>query len=143
MKTLLLSLILLPAFLFFGCKKYEEGPGFSLRSKKERVSNDWKASAFTENGVDKLAEFNAEYQNGKFTIAKTGNFIFTFKQFGITDTELSGKWYFNDDKTKLLFNQTLPITDNWSWDILKLKERELWIKDTDSADVNILQLIPF
>ena len=142
MKPTFLFIPVLLLFALSSCKKYEEGPAFSLRGKKERVSNDWKVAAYTENGVDKLAEFNNEFQNGKFTIAQTEGFIFTFKQFGVTDTELSGKWYFNDDKTKLLFNQTLPITDNWAWDIKKLREREMWITDTDSAMVIELHLIP-
>jgi len=37
-----------------GCKKYEEGPSFSLRSSKQRLSGEWDVTSFTVNNENVL-----------------------------------------------------------------------------------------
>lgn len=40
--------LLLPALLLFSCGKYEEGPNFSLRTKKSRLVGEWKLVSFND-----------------------------------------------------------------------------------------------
>lgn len=134
-----LSLLLV---LMGACKKYDEGPGISLRSKKARVSNTWKIQNYLENGVDKTTDYTAVYQNARFSIMKTEKFIFTYTFNGSFDVEQSGNWHFNSNKTKLLFTQLSPTTDSWAVDILRLKETELWLTESDSGMVKEYRLIP-
>ncbi len=147
MKTNIVCSLSVIAGLFLcisACKKYEEGPGFSLRTKKERVSNAWKVSFYSENGVDKTTFFNAFYSGGKFHIANTGGFIFTYKENGVIDRDLGGDWYFNNDKTGIIFMQSTPTSETWTWEILKLREREMWVREVDSAGMEMdLHFIPF
>lgn len=51
MKSFKISLILLAvtAIVFSGCK-YEEGPGISLRAKRDRFANEWKVTAYEIDG---------------------------------------------------------------------------------------------
>lgn len=47
--SVLFALLLI---MIYGCKKYEEGPLISLRSKKERLANTWILDKATLNGVE-------------------------------------------------------------------------------------------
>ncbi len=51
MKRVIAILFLLP-ILVSSCKKYPEGPAFSLRSKKNRVVGDWNVTWYGINGSD-------------------------------------------------------------------------------------------
>ena len=57
MKKLLIILIVITA-ITEGCKKYEEGPCFSLRSAKKRLYGTYTLTQYTVNGVDSLSLFN-------------------------------------------------------------------------------------
>ena len=81
----------------FGCKKYEDGPGLSLRTKKERATAEWEIKSYTYNGVDALY---SKYDNdlscsGSGTIYytteyKTTRWIWNFKENGdITEEYMS------------------------------------------------------
>lgn len=49
--------------LAFACGKYEEGPKFSLESKKSRLVGEWKVTSITKNGVDQsLPGTTVEYR---------------------------------------------------------------------------------
>ena len=73
----------------FGCKKYEDGPGLSLRTKKARATAEWIVKTFTSNGVDVL---NSKYDSditcsggGKVYYTdeyKTTRWIWNFKENG-------------------------------------------------------------
>jgi hypothetical protein len=46
--------------LTLGSCKYEERPNISLRTKRDRVANEWVFDAYTYNGVDALNEINGD-----------------------------------------------------------------------------------
>lgn len=52
-------LMMLFIFSLIGCKKYPEGPKFSLRTMKSRLSGDWKVTRFEVNGIDSLANLTS------------------------------------------------------------------------------------
>ncbi len=48
------ALALILAISFSSCKKYEDGLGFSLRSKKGRLCGDWKIKSINLDGKDQF-----------------------------------------------------------------------------------------
>ena len=96
MKKLLLALVGV-AFMLGSCGKYEEGPGFSLRSKKGRVEGEWKIEKEIYNGQDQTLTPDDKDDVWKFE--KDGTFEY---QDPGNSTE-KGKWSFNDKKENIIF----------------------------------------
>lgn len=118
----LLVLSLLAIFMLVGfssCKKYEDGPMISFRSKTSRLVGDWKITKVTESGIDVSDKYDT--------------YAFTFKDDNtythMKTKEETGKWSFNDDKTKieLTINGTGTID---SYTIIRLKNDELTLEQT-------------
>lgn len=86
-RFLLLTLILF-AVLSSACRKYEEGPSFSLRSKIERVSNDWNFQSLARNNIDESMDF--EKFNMNFT--KAGRLTWTVKFPDADEVTVEGDW---------------------------------------------------
>jgi len=57
MKKIILLLIAIAA-ITAGCKKYPDGPMFSLRSANHRILGTYKAIQYTVNGADSLSMLN-------------------------------------------------------------------------------------
>jgi hypothetical protein len=57
-KIIVLALCIITLGTLNSCKKYEDGPAFSLRSKKSRVAAEWNVKKYTYGGVDVLTEKN-------------------------------------------------------------------------------------
>ena len=76
----------------FGCKKYEDGPGLSLRTKKARATAEWIVKTFTSNGVDVL---NSK-SDSDITCSGGGNVYYTD---GYTTTRLIWNFKENGDIT--------------------------------------------
>lgn len=55
MKLFKLTTIALAGALTFAACKYEEGPRISLRTKRDRVSNEWRIIGYTKGGNDSLS----------------------------------------------------------------------------------------
>ena len=142
-KAFIYSLLITISFTYFiGCKKYPDGPGISLLSRKELLSNTWHLSAYYENGVDKTTDFNNVFQNAVITIAKDGSYSLKYKAFGLTDYSEIGTWRFTSDDTYFETNPTNGSGTVGSHHILRLKESELWYMDTDSYGTKEYHLIP-
>jgi hypothetical protein len=107
------------------CKKYDEGPAISLRSKKARVVNKWKAEKVTENGKD----VTSDYQGYTWEFKDDNKLYFNISG-GLA---ITGKWEFNNDKSKIIV--TYDITNEKSeLEILRLKEKSMWLKGNDKDD---------
>ena len=124
------------------CKKYEDGPVFSIRSKKERMSNTWKIEYYSENGIDKTDYFNSTFVNALFAINKDKSYLLSYKFNNVVDYLETGTWAFNSNKTFVLFYKTAPTTDTTDMKINRLKEDELWLLDGDSIQKEY-HLVPF
>jgi len=132
----ILKLTLILAFglslAFTGCKKYEEGPMFSLASKKARVVNIWKVEKVIENGqvVTSLMLLTSSWE-----FKEDNTFVITNGTF--TDT---GTWDFDSKKENLLFTITGSSTVE-EVEILKLKSDEFWFKIADGTDTEEYHLV--
>ncbi|MDP1803114.1 MAG: DUF5004 domain-containing protein [Bacteroidota bacterium] len=141
----ILALVLSVTF----CKKYPEGPSFSLRSKSERLSNLWKIQQLIYNGADSTA-FAKKYlfNNYRLDINKNGNYNIDYNLVigsVLIPFSESGNWVFSSDKKAVIFtkesgNTTAAMGSNATWEILRLKEKEFWAKYTQNDDVTEVHL---
>ncbi|MCX7861815.1 MAG: hypothetical protein N2449_02335 [Bacteroidales bacterium] len=125
--------------LLLSCKKYEEGPFISFRSKEERLANTWKVAKYFENGVDKTNDFNNVFNGYAMTINKDNSYSLSYKLFSLMPYSESGTWFFNTDKTSVTFKKN---NSSSTWKILKLYEEELWGEFVDSNKIIQIHLIP-
>lgn len=120
-------LIILSILAFTGCRKYEEGPGLSLRSKKERVSNVWKIEKYFMNDEDRTAQIDSMYLT--YTLRKDGSYQELMSHMHMYYIE-DGKWSFIEDKSAIEIYRT---NDTMTWHIKKLEEDALWVVYTPLA----------
>ena len=129
--TALLTLVFLGSIALSSCSKYEDGPAFSLRSKKERVANTWRVESATNNGSDVTSAFD-QYQlqmlsDGDATLAALytlGELTFEF--------ETNGTWTLESTGEVLRLDFENNAADE-SYEILRLKEEELWLREKDGT----------
>jgi hypothetical protein len=129
--SLFFSLFLSSLFLT-SCNKYEEGPKFSLRTKTERVHNNWKISYAKEDGAD----VTSSYHRYELDLEKDGDAaLSTNYDFAGVNYQYvtNGKWSFISDKEKLSFDFDNNDADG-IYTILKLKEDEMWLSE-DGKDI--------
>ena len=112
-----------------GCRKYNEGPGLSLRSKTARVSNEWKVESAYD--YKDSVTVTQDYMGETWEFTKDGEFM----ERDNGTIEKNGTWNFTPEKDSL---QVKVITDIDSYYILRLKENEIWLRDKDEE----LHLVP-
>lgn len=115
--------------VFSGCKKYEDGPSLSLRTKKARLTNVWIIHSVTENGTDRTSDYRTFYSGYTATINKDNTYSLAYRIMNATDYSETGTWVFSGDKEHVYFTKS-NSTNQSDWTILRLKERELWAKYT-------------
>jgi hypothetical protein len=127
MKRILAVVVLLAIGLGMNsCKKYDEGPMISLRSKNARMANEWVIDKVMTNGVDVSSNFSDDFL---WNIKDDGTYILTSN-----GVDQDGTWTFDDDKVKITFEEgstgTLEV-----FDILMLKNKELTLEQTVLTEV--------
>ena len=128
------SIILIISASLTGCKKYEEGPALSLRSKTARVVNTWKVESYTINGVDITSSLTSI--NYTETYDKDGNY-----SYNSSAGTSSGKWEFQSDKEQILRSGVSGQgSSTETLFILRLKEREFWYYYLDGNDKHEIHL---
>ncbi len=133
MKKLLCLLLICSAVS--SCKKYEEGPALSLRTKKARMANNWKVDKFLVNGVDKTSDYRLLvireslefFRSGQFQYSEVSNWSWAVPYY-------TGKWELEDKKEHLSLTSDDASVDYREFKILKLKNDELWLQRTAKAD---------
>lgn len=122
------------AVLFLAsCGKYEDGPGFSLRSKTSRLAGTWTVTEVFQGSTD----ITGEITNGgtiEVTFEKDGAYSYTydFVVFGIpTNGTVTGTWAFSDDKTAIEVSNGGSQVE--SSKILRLTNSELWLEESDGS----------
>lgn len=108
--------------LFFSCKKYEEGPSFSLRSKKSRLVAIWQIKEVQIPEIN----FNATtfFSNLKIVFSHPNSVRWEGQ-----GTTFSGEWKLSDEKTAVEITWNYGMTKySESWYIYRLKEKELTLQ---------------
>lgn len=122
-QKLVLALTIVTALNFVSCGKYEDGPNFSLRTKKARLSGEWEVIRIGN------INFPSEGYSLEMDFSKDGDLEFTYSDFTYSYTE-RGEWEFSGDKEEL----ELTIDNvTQKFEILRLTNKELWMESTDSG----------
>lgn len=118
----------LTILLFTSCKKYEEGPALSLRSKKSRLANTWQRERKLVNGSE--VALNTTDQSYRLTLKKNGD-AKELNEDVFLQEEGMGKWSLESDKEQLKifvkFSEDVHRTTVYT--IVRLKEKELWLSE--------------
>ncbi len=113
------------------CGKYEEGPGFSLMSKKARVTNTWKLTKVEVNGQDNTPS-ESSYS---FTMTLKDDETVSASQtiFGLP-YNVTGTWAFSSDKANLILTANSETSTN---EIIRLTNKEMKLRQIDAGDTTV------
>jgi hypothetical protein len=128
-RVFLLFIIII--FMVTACKKYDEGPTFSLRSKKARVVGKWITEMWMVNKYEQVSMLDTN-RTAEFT--EDGIYRYhEYNPYTHLAKNLEGNWAFRSEKEQLLLS--LPGNADTSsyqiWDILRLKNKELRLEMVD------------
>jgi hypothetical protein len=137
MKKLSILFAAFAVMFLVSCGKYEDGPGFSLRSKAGRVAGSWTYDKVFINDVDVtslLFDADATYT---LDFTKDGGYKSTESYAGQTYSD-DGKWEFTNS------DENIKITDSdgyvEEYKILRLTNTEMWWSETDGTDTYEIHL---
>lgn len=128
-----LMFVAVASMVAVSCGKYEEGPGFSLRTKKGRVAGEWEVDKYvSSNGTETQDQYNSTA-----TYEKDGTFT-SSSDFG----SYTGTWEFGDKKETIITTVSVTIggTTQTSKDtatIIRLTNSEFWTQDEDGDQVHL------
>ena len=117
------------------CRKYEEGPNISLRTKKARITNNWRYESAEVNGMEVSSD--PFYAKQKHYFYRDGKYIQTIiDPVSLEARNLQGSWLLYDNDKKIAITVKIPpayldSTSNYS--ILKLYEKQMWLRTTDNS----------
>ena len=138
--------VVLLSFVFIaitnGCKKYEEGPVISLRSKEARLVNSWKFDEIVFEGETNLTKSSLVTQAYVNVVEFKKDNTFMFK---LNETVLAeGNWSFNKHKTAIELSYTSTFSNNSTerLQILKLKSADFWFIDNGNGDETEFRCTP-
>lgn len=121
-------LTILLVFVISSCGKYEEGPEFTILTKKHRLVGDWKIEEAMIDGQVQDAEAYADYT---LTYERDGTARITFGAL-----IYKGTWEFIENKEKL---RSISMDGTMAdATIIRLTNKQLWLKDAD-GDLNKLK----
>lgn len=150
--AIILTVVAATAMLFSSCGKYDEGPSFSLLTKKSRIVGEWKVDEMYIN--DTLVDFEELYAalfslSGitvsdiamVTTLEKDGTGMSSIKYtvLGVDGSQDSNiKWEFDDEKENLRIQTQDEETQVWGeWEeseILRLTKSECWTKSSETDE---------
>ena len=131
----IITLIVLATFIMVGtysCKKYEEGPAISLRTKTKRLTGEWKLDKATQDGIDIINSLPKLEQ----TFEKDGAYSMLNNA-----TPFPGTWEFDDKKENILLKLD-GSSDIEKVKIIRLKNDELWFDSEVGTQVVRYYWIP-
>jgi hypothetical protein len=106
-----------------GCGKYEDGPGFTLLTKKSRVVGDWEVKSIGSTVLSSEYGINMNFE-------KSGSMSFNYTYSGIVQEVYAGTWDFASDKENLMITLDGEAT---VFEIKRLTNNEMWLDDDISA----------
>lgn len=117
------------------CRKYEEGPNVSFRTKKARITNNWKYESAQVDGVE--VSLDPYYAKQKHYFYRDGKYIQTIiDPVTLEARNLQGNWVLYDNDRKIAITVKIPpanLDSTTNYNILKLFEKQMWLRTTDNA----------
>lgn len=134
-KMMLIALIIATAFVTIlpSCKKGDDDPIVSLRTRKDRFTNTWTLVKYEKNGViqdlNQTSYIYNVFNSGTLNRAVEGS-IFGFSVKSISDGTCM---FLNDDEdVKIVISKDTTI-----YNIQRLASKELWLKSNNNGDTFI------
>lgn len=119
-----LILPILGALIFISsCNKYPDGPKFTLLGKADRMEGLWDLKETTH------SDGSTTYDSLLEIMELTDENEYYYTSGPIT---IEGTWAFESDKEKVSF--TIANT-SVTYKIMRLKDKELWLKNESNGDV--------
>lgn len=131
----IIGLFLIIGFLtgiLSSCKKYEDGPILSLRSKTKRLSRDWQMQEYYRN--DNIETAQLIITNYVESYSKNGAYSRSYNDKNGDFVSETGQWKFDNNKAQISVtgtgsiewtSQTSTVSSS-SYIILRLTSKELW-----------------
>ncbi len=118
------TILTLVILISYGCTKYDDGPGFSLRTKKARLTGEWELEEYIVNGVNQLS--GSDY-NIIWEFERNGDFTQTL-DYGSYSYNYNGEWEFEDNGEELEIQ--IGSYGTQTWEINRLSSNDLWLEVT-------------
>lgn len=114
---------------FSSCSKYEDGPMFSLKTKKSRLTGaDWEVVRMGETYMESPNKIILDFdKDGDLKVTSTNSYYEYGESYTDTYTSL-GEWEWEDGKESIEITIEGYVTE---WEILRLTSDELWFEDED------------
>lgn len=127
--------ILIVSCAVSSCRKYEEGPNVSFRTKKARVTNNWRIESAELNGNE--VSLDPLWAKQKHYMYRDGKYIITIVDpITLEARNLQGNWKLYDHDTKIALttkNFSGNIDSTNEFNILKLYNKQFWIRKVDNS----------
>mgnify|MGYP000998885919 FL=1 len=135
--NVILLTVVASVLMLTSCSPYEEGPAISLRSRTERLCNEWRLTRLYINGTEQTLSSFDQQTTLEFKDNGTVNYSYAVMDSTAIVITGSGTWEFNDDQTEVFttITYTLGGTEKDTFKILRLKEEELWFENNEDGDV--------
>ncbi|GAB4278073.1 MAG: hypothetical protein Kow0068_01540 [Marinilabiliales bacterium] len=101
-------LFILLIITIMGCKKYDEGPSISLRSKINRIEGKWYIEKFLINNADSTSGMHENFAEVVYFYNSDDEKYGAFVNDNFANMS-SFDWSFQSDKEEILFNVTSSI----------------------------------
>ncbi|MFN5217824.1 MAG: hypothetical protein ACK5CL_03580 [Sphingomonadales bacterium] len=110
------------------CKRYEEGPAFTLRTAKARLVNTWEIEKYMVNGEDITALVLPFFGEHSLELSRDNRY-----EWNIGGMNEKGKWSFIENRDKV---EMLEDGDSikFSQKIIKLTNNEFWVEGQEDGD---------
>jgi hypothetical protein len=110
------------------CKRYEEGPAFTLRTAKARLVNSWEIEKYMVNGEDITALVLPFFGEHSLEFSRDNRYV-----WNIGGMNEKGKWSFIENRDKV---EMLEDGDSikFSQKIIKLTNNEFWVEGQEDGD---------
>lgn len=129
------SVAVLIGLVLGSCSKYEDGPSFTLLTKKMRLTGIWNLDYLTMDGERQAASTSGVKMTYEFKKDGTGSNTFTMGTW--TETE-PGTWSWSEKKDSIIMTDTTGFRDAYL--ITRLTNSELVMQQTDEDGTAILEL---
>jgi hypothetical protein len=135
--NVILLTVVASVLMLTSCSPYEEGPAISLRSRTERLCNEWRLTRLYINGTEQTLSSFDQQTTLEFKDNGTINYSYAVMDSTAIVITGSGTWEFNNDQTEVFttITYTLGGTEKDTFKILRLKEEELWLENNEDGDV--------
>lgn len=121
-------------FIFGACKKYDEGPTLSLRSKTDRLKGEWLCQGIYKNGeiIDTLETYANSYV---LQFYADGNGISFYGPWSFYFT-----WSFSNKKESILWLMSEEGATSNEMEIRKLTHDDFWfLSSTDNYEYRMIK----